>query len=77
MIFKKNIKTIILGYGAGLFPLFLFTGPLIPEIFLIISIFFSWIIILKEKQYKYVNKYFIFFLFILFINNFFNSVKLL
>ena len=61
MIFKKNIKTIIFGYGAGLFPLFLLTGPLIPEIFLIISIFFSWMIILKEKQYKYVNKYFIFF----------------
>ena len=61
MIFKKNIQTIIFGYGAGLFPLFLLTGPLIPEIFLIISIFFSWMIILKQKQYKYVNTYFIFF----------------
>ena len=50
------------GYGLALFPLLLFIGPLISEIFLIFTILYASYYFVKENDYKYVgNKFFLFF----------------
>ncbi len=50
------------GYGIAIFPLLLLIGPFISELFLILSIFFSFFLIIKEKKVNfYKNNFFIFF----------------
>ena len=61
MILNKNLIGLLLSYGVGIFPLFLLIGPLVSEIFLISIIVFVSIIVIKDKQSKYLNKYLIFF----------------
>ena len=61
MILDKNSIKLFLGYGVGIFPLLLLIGPLIAELFLVIIVLFSSIIILKDKKFKFFNRYFIFF----------------
>ena len=61
MILNKNFVGLILSYGVGIFPLFLLIGPLVSEILLILIIVFASIIVIKDKQYKYLNKYLLFF----------------
>ena len=74
-----NLFNVFFKYGLAIFPLLLLTGPLIPELFLILVIFFSCFYIIKEKRYKFFkNKYFVFFIFFYFsvlistIINFYN-----
>ena len=61
MILNKDTIKLFFGYGVGIFPLFLLIGPLISELFLILIIIFATIIIFKDKQFKYFNRYLIFF----------------
>ena len=61
MILNKNFVGLILSYGVGIFPLFLLIGPLVSEILLILIIVFASIIAIRDKQYKYLNKYLLFF----------------
>ena len=73
MISNENLSKIFFSYGVAIFPLFLLIGPLISELFLIIIILFSWSLIIKEKQFQYINKYFIFF-FLFFISTIFSTL---
>ncbi len=58
-----NISKSFFGYGVAIFPLLLFIGPAVSELFLISAIFFSCFYIIKEKNYKFFkNEYFIFFI---------------
>jgi O-antigen ligase len=61
MISNINLSKHFFSYGVGIFPLLLLIGPLISELFLVTVILFTWILIVKKKQFKYLNKYFIFF----------------
>lgn len=61
MILNKDTIKLFFGYVVGIFPLFLLIGPLISELFLILIIIFATIIIFKDKQFKYFNRYLIFF----------------
>tara|TARA_B100000035_G_scaffold315443_1_gene336260 strand:+ start:10108 stop:11415 length:1308 start_codon:yes stop_codon:yes gene_type:complete len=59
---KISLSKLFFGYGVASFPLLLFIGPLIAELFLFSLIFYSFFFIIKEnKFYFYKNKYFIFF----------------
>ncbi len=63
MILKNQFEKYFFGYGLAIFPFLLMIGPLISEIFLILSIIFASYSIYKEKNYKYIkNKFFIFLL---------------
>ena len=61
MIFNINLSKHFFSYGVVIFPLLLLIGPLISELFLFTVILFTGILIVKKKQFKYLNKYFIFF----------------
>ena len=62
MNLENNISKFLFGYGLAIFPLLLFVGPLISELFLICIIFFSFFFIIKDKISKfYKNNFFIFF----------------
>ncbi len=64
MIRLNQFSKYFFGYGVTFFPLLLIIGPLISEIFLILSIVFATYSIIAEKNYKYFNnKFFLFFLF--------------
>ena len=57
-----NFSKLFFGYGIAIFPLFLLTGPLIPEIILLCAIIYSFFFIIKEKKTQfYKNRYLIFF----------------
>ena len=57
-----NLSKLFFGYGIAIFPLFLLTGPLIPEIIMLCVILYSFFFIIKEKKIQfYKNRYFIFF----------------
>ena len=73
-----NLSKLFFGYGIAIFPLFLLTGPLIPEIILLCVIFYSFFFIIKEKKIEfYNNRYLYFFWNFLFINIFFYNIKFL
>lgn len=68
MILKNQFEKYFFGYGLAIFPFLLMIGPLISEVFLVLSIIFASYSIYKEKNYKYIkNKFFIFFLLLYFI----------
>ncbi len=68
MILKNQFEKYFFGYGLAIFPFLLMIGPLISEIFLVLSIIFASYSIYKEKNYKYIkNKFFIFLLLLYFI----------
>ena len=56
----NNFK-IFIGYGVLIFPLFLISGPLIAELFVLITIIFSVYTNIREKKINFYNKYLIFF----------------
>ena len=57
-----NLSKLFFGYGIAIFPLFLLTGPLIPEIIMLCVVLYSFFFIIKEKKIQfYKNRYFIFF----------------
>ena len=59
---KISLSKLFFGYGIASFPLLLFIGPLIAELFLFSLIFYSFFFIIKENKFHfYKNKYFIFF----------------
>ena len=76
MINANKLFKYFFGYGVALFPLLLFVGPLISEIFLILSIIFATYSTIIEKNYKYLNnKFFIFFFNFLFDCLILNIIK--
>ena len=58
---QTNIPNSFFGYGIAIFPFLLLIGPLISELFLILLIFFSFFIIIKEKKVFYLNRFLVFF----------------
>ena len=49
-------------YGIAIFPFLLLVGPLVSELFVILSIIYFLFFIFKENQFKFLlNKYLIFF----------------
>ncbi len=61
MILNKETIKLFFGYGVGIFPLFLLIGPLVSELLLILIIIFATIVIFKDKQFIYLNRYLVFF----------------
>ena len=61
MTLNKDTLKLFFNYGVGVFPLFLLVGPVVSELFLILIIIFASIIIFNDKEFKYINRYFIFF----------------
>lgn len=62
MINQHQFFKYFFGYGVAIFPFLLLIGPLISEIFLILSVIFATYSIVVEKNYKYFNnKFFKFF----------------
>ena len=61
MILQNKLEKYFFGYGLAIFPFLLIIGPLISEIFLILTIIFASYSIYKEKNFKYIkSKFFIF-----------------
>ena len=56
----NNFK-IFIGYGVLIFPLFLISGPLLAELFVLLTIIFSVYTNIREKKINFYNKYLIFF----------------
>ncbi len=62
MNLETKLSKYFFGYGLAFFPLFLFIGPLVAEIFLTISIIFFLFFAIKEKiSLFYKNRFLIFF----------------
>ena len=61
MTLNKDTIKLFFNYGIGVFPLFLLIGPVVAELFLVLIIIFASTIIFNDKEFKYINRYFIFF----------------
>ena len=62
MKINNSLEKYFFGYGVAVFPLLLLIGPLISEIFLVLTIFYACYFFIKENNYKYIkNKFFLFF----------------
>ena len=66
MTLNKDTLKLFFNYGVGVFPLFLLVGPVVSELFLILIIIFASIIIFNDKEFKYINRYFIFLVFFIY-----------
>ena len=69
-----NLSKLFFGYGIAIFPLFLLTGPLIPEIILLCVIFYSFFFIIKEKKIEFYNNRYLIFFGIFYLSTFFSTM---
>ncbi len=70
----NNLPKLLFGYGLAFFPLFLLTGPLIPEIFLIVSFSFFIFYMFKDKKFFFLKNRFIFFFFLFYLSTLFSTL---
>lgn len=68
MNISPSIFKYFFGYGVLIFPLFLFLGPLISEVYLILLVLFSLYYIHKEKKFHFYKNKFLIFFFIFYIS---------
>tara|TARA_B100001059_G_C17798315_1_gene564531 strand:- start:182 stop:1489 length:1308 start_codon:yes stop_codon:yes gene_type:complete len=69
-----NLSKLFFGYGIAIFPLFLLTGPLIPEVILLCAIFYSFFFIIKEKKIEFYNNRYLIFFGIFYLSTFFSTM---
>ena len=69
-----NLPKLFFGYGIAIFPLFLLTGPLIPEIILLCVIFYSFFFIIKEKKVEFYNNRYLIFFGIFYLSTFLSTI---
>ena len=69
-----NLSKLFFGYGIAIFPLFLLTGPLIPEVILLCAIFYSFFFIIKEKKVEFYNNRYLIFFGIFYLSTFFSTM---